>query len=30
MNRIGGEKCSMVTRFRCGKDDEVGLERFIG
>jgi hypothetical protein len=30
MNRIGGEKCSMVTRFQCGKDGEVELERFIG
>jgi hypothetical protein len=30
VNRIGGEKRSMVTRFRYGKDSEVGLERFIG
>jgi hypothetical protein len=30
VNKIGGEKCSMVARFRYGKDGEVGLERFIG
>jgi hypothetical protein len=30
MNRIGGEKCSTVTRIRYGKDGEVELERFIG
>jgi hypothetical protein len=30
VNRIGDEKCSIVTRFRCGKDGEVELERFIG
>jgi hypothetical protein len=30
VNRIGGKKSSTVTRFRYGKDGEVGLERFIG
>jgi hypothetical protein len=30
VNRIGDEKCSMVTRFRYGKDGEMGLERFSG
>jgi hypothetical protein len=29
VNRIDDEKSLMVARFRCGKDGEVGLERFI-
>jgi hypothetical protein len=30
VNRIGGEKSSTVARFRYGKGDDVGLERFSG